>query len=310
MDTTTTLVDYYAILEIPRTAAEPQIKEAVKKQRRQWYKRQNAPTTEKRREAEDRIRDISAAETTLLDPNRRAAYDRQLASYVPPAPETDGASEGQDWTARAVDLLRQNLPEAAHGAAREATDRKGSDHEAWAVRGRASLLMNRADSAVFEFSEAIHLQPNADEYHSDLGDAYSARGDLPRAFESYGTAARLAPDNRGYPVSIASVHLMAGRPDMAVAVLDPLHAADPRDEVCSVYLAMALSDWVWSTWTRTGAETSTITSREQIDFSTEKLARAMSLTFDDREVAPSSTARWPSSKTRRRSPSGCRAWAP
>jgi tetratricopeptide (TPR) repeat protein len=278
------LVDYYMILEIDEKAGEAQIREAVKNQRRLWYKRQDAPTPEKRREAEDRMHVISDAERILLNPAERAAYDQKLRTRIPEPDTADAAGDtgpSTDWTGRAADYLRNGRVEAAHGAAREATDRKGSDHEAWAIRGRASLLMNQADSAVFEFGEAIRLRPGSDEYRFDLGGAFEAKRDYDRALSSYREAADLAPANRGYRISMASVYLQADQPEQALGVLDPLHDAEPRDEICNFYLAMALSDATFNRWTQVGPDRYLITTKEQAALGNRNLRRAFALEFDD-----------------------------
>src|SRR5215467_8656295 len=65
---TTPFVDYYGILAIRKHASPERIREAIKRQRRTWVKRQQAPSAGRRREAEVRVRQIDAAESTLLDP--------------------------------------------------------------------------------------------------------------------------------------------------------------------------------------------------------------------------------------------------
>ena len=93
MVSVTSLVNYYELLEISSQATPEQIKEAIKRQRRTWIKRQQAPSIERQREAEDRVRNIDAAETTLLDPASRATFDQRLAAYVPPAVPAQQPSE-------------------------------------------------------------------------------------------------------------------------------------------------------------------------------------------------------------------------
>jgi hypothetical protein len=72
----------YALLDVDRASKSEEIADAVKTQRRRWMKLQSHPSLTQRHEAELRVLAISSAESTLLDPARRAAYDATL----PPLP--------------------------------------------------------------------------------------------------------------------------------------------------------------------------------------------------------------------------------
>lgn len=72
----------YALLDVDRASKSEEIAVAVKTQRRRWMKLQSHPSLPQRHEAELRVLAISSAESTLLDPAKRAAYDATL----PPLP--------------------------------------------------------------------------------------------------------------------------------------------------------------------------------------------------------------------------------
>src|SRR4051812_31606489 len=80
------VVDYYSLLEVDRRADHAAIGAAVRAQRRRWVGRQNSPSLEKQREAEDRLVSIAAAQLALLAPTKRRIYDNELesASVLPP----------------------------------------------------------------------------------------------------------------------------------------------------------------------------------------------------------------------------------
>jgi curved DNA-binding protein CbpA len=280
-------VNYYEILGVAQDATAEQIKSAVKAQRGLWTPRQQSPSRELEREAQDQLGHIREAERTLLDPARRAAHDKAIAAYVPPEPERprergpDGGSGRRDWVAEAEEHLRRNRPEAAAGAAREATDREGGDHRAWSIRGRASLRMNQPDSAIFEFGEAVRIKPGSDEYHCDLGSAYESKHEYRRAIESYKTAQRLAPHVRRYPLSMASAYINSDEPERAVDLLIPLQETEPGDRVCAFLLAIALRDYSFGTWTSLGDGRRIITSAQQAAVTHRNMIRALELPFDD-----------------------------
>ncbi len=64
--------DYYAVLGIPKNAAEKDIKSAYRKLARKWHPDAN-PTNPK--EAEERFKEISEAYEVLGDPEKRKKYD-------------------------------------------------------------------------------------------------------------------------------------------------------------------------------------------------------------------------------------------
>ena len=64
--------DYYAILGVPKTAAEKDIKSAYRKLARKWHPDQN-PT--KQHEAEEKFKDIQEAYEVLGDAEKRKKYD-------------------------------------------------------------------------------------------------------------------------------------------------------------------------------------------------------------------------------------------
>jgi tetratricopeptide (TPR) repeat protein len=238
---TTELVDYYAILGVPRTADADAIKNAVRAERRVWVKRQQAPKLERRQEAELRVRQLADAEKTLLDPASRRAYDAKLDAYVAPTPTAGpGPVGGADWVSRAEEYLRAGNPLAAHAAAREATSADGSNHRAWYVRAHASMMLNSYGDAVFEFGEAIRLSPNDPEYHFDLGTLHEANEQWAAAQGEYQVASRLDPQNPLYQVAIANTLIQMDRPDDALPILEPIHARHPDVEDFNFYLALAL----------------------------------------------------------------------
>jgi len=282
MTSVTTFVNYYEILEVSPQATPEQIKEAVKRQRRTWIKRQQAPSIERQREAEDRVRTIDAAETTLLDPGARAQFDQRLASYVPPAVQ-QSTEEGVSWLVRAKEFMaHRDYPSAAY-AARQATDHQASHHEAWAVRGRADLLIGKEDDAIFEFNEAIRIQPDEDEYHFDLGSVYESKGNDQQAMRCYERASALAPQKPVYKEAICGILLNSDLPEQALPILDQVHADHPDIEEFTFYLAAALNEASLKSWAQVG-NGRVITKAEQIGPSRDMLTRASQLAFDSDEL--------------------------
>lgn len=70
--------NYYRHLNLSQTASPDEIKKALHREFRTWTLRVNAAKLEDRQEAERMVKLLEEAESILLDPARRTAYDKEL----------------------------------------------------------------------------------------------------------------------------------------------------------------------------------------------------------------------------------------
>jgi len=97
--------DYYKILEVPRTAAEDEIKKAYRRLARKYH-----PDVSKEANAKEKFQEVSEAYETLRDKEKRAAYDslgsgfRPGQDFRPPPDWFDRFGSGRSEDLGGVDL--------------------------------------------------------------------------------------------------------------------------------------------------------------------------------------------------------------
>ena len=85
--------DYYAILEIPKTADENQIRKAYKLLALKWHPDKNSQNETQKALAEKKFKEIAEAYAVLSDPNKRKVFD----SGVDPNDHESGYSDGSGF---------------------------------------------------------------------------------------------------------------------------------------------------------------------------------------------------------------------
>ena len=182
------MADYYELLDVRRNATAEEIRAAITAQRRIWVRRQSSPDPDRRTEAEQRVRDIDQAERTLLDAERRRAYDSQgpaaapvrvesrsdTSRMPPPRPTTNKVAEtgSAEFHIRRGDAFlddgRWPLAIAEYEAARE-RDPENID----ALEGIALAYLNsgRTNEGLKVLDQALAEQPDNDTVKNTLANA-------------------------------------------------------------------------------------------------------------------------------------------
>lgn len=303
-------IDYYDLLGIDTNADDDGIRGAILEQRRTWVRRQNAPSVERQRQAEDKIKAIAAAEDVLLDAARRAAYDRSRQTSLtvapkvtldkpaaPPAPPVETPpppvhspppppappQERIDWMARATEALRRGDLRSAKYAATEATERNPDNAQAWALRGSVSRADNRFDHAIYEFIEATRLAPSVETY-SLLAGVHEAAGHPDEAAAAYHTAVTMSPGAVDPTIALANFWVRQSQPNTAVDLLSPLLQSHPTDGAVANALGFAMLYRVDSYLTMLNDGSYVFTSSQQVQRGRTDLHYALSLPLSDGDL--------------------------
>ncbi len=105
----------------------------------------------------------------------------------------------------------------------------------------SALSAGRVDEALGDIERVLSLDPEVVEAHRIRGDAYKARGDLPRAAAAYREALALEPEYKVAAFHLALVDISMGRAEAAEAGLRRVLDLDPRDSKSYFLLAKLLS---------------------------------------------------------------------
>lgn len=278
-------VNYYAILGLPPTASGDAIEQKIKEEQRTWRKRSGSADLGKRQEAETRMERLAEAKTILLDPRKRAEYDRALPTMptdaAVPKPTAGGTT---DWVALAQQYLAANDYHSASYAAREATHVLGNSAEAWNLRARANGGLGRFEDALYEARQAVGLDQLNASYLFDLGLVQESLSRWADALQSYETAASIEPGNFVYRLSVAGVFLQNGMPDKALPILEQVYSEHAGNEMVDYYLASCLHDLAERTPRVHNDSRYVVTSEEEIDRMEALVRRAKSLKHGDPEL--------------------------
>ncbi len=242
-------VNYYQILGIPETATVAEITEKIKEKSRLWTQRQNANRIEQQQEAVNNLRLIPQMKDILLNPEKRAAYDKELKSkiYAPQVESKDVDSEDliqEGW--RLIGM--GNIHDALY-CATKATQAFPNNPEAWLLLGYCEERWGNYSDAIDAMNKAIKLEPNNAEYYYDLGCLFEDHGDNASALKQYQRAATIDPETTVYRASIGSVLVSSGQIEEGVRILEQCIKEEPNNQGYTDLLAICYIEMGYRNWT-------------------------------------------------------------
>lgn len=236
--------DYYAVLDVPRSASQDEIKRAYRKLARKYH-----PDVSKAADAEARFKEIGEANEVLKDPEKRAAYDQA----------------GQQWERQRQSGAQDFQPPPDWDAGFEFSGRGADSHQGFDPGEHSdffeTLFGRAARGGGTSRAAGMHLR--GQDHHAkvliDLEDAYrGAHRSLSLRMPALDAEGRVVMRERVLDVNIpkgmrAGQHLrLAGQGgpglgdgpagDLFLEIefnAHPLYRVDARD----VYLDLAVAPW-------------------------------------------------------------------
>ena len=289
------MIDYYALIGsgVGPATPEAELRTALFAAARLWKNRETSRQLEKRQEAERNSAYLLEAQKALLDPTRRAEYNKKLAT----APRDTAPAHQEDVpTGNLIEtgwryLADGNIPEALHVATR-ATEQQGNNPDAWALLAQAKFRWGDTEDAIYEYKRAIRLKPNDASYYFDLGNVYESHNSYGDALQQYGRAAQIDPGTPMYRAAQGTVLVKNEHYDEGIQILEQCIKEDPNNSGFQWFLAAAYVDSCQLGWTYVPSDNALhlpsgyyATTREHVVHAQRLLAKAETLKFDDQELS-------------------------
>jgi tetratricopeptide (TPR) repeat protein len=146
-----------------------------------------------------------------------------------PLPVKDKNGDVAEWSYRTgLESLWLGNYDNALGHFENAAYRNPRRADAWIQVGYCKVKQGKAEEAIRAYQQALELQPDSDEIHNKLGDAFYYAGRLPEAIASYTRAARLRPANADTHYNLAVAYFESGNERLALSEAKILRLLDGK----------------------------------------------------------------------------------
>jgi curved DNA-binding protein CbpA len=180
--------DHYGLLGVAKDASEVEIRERFRALARVAHP-DRAPAN-KKAEAEAKFQMLTEAVNVLTNPERRKAYDFDLAAAAGGA---DGDPVSQNYVAQGIAAFKDRKYAEAAGNFLLATTRNPKDLKAQHYLGLASAKAGDVRAAVKAIEAALVIEPHNGTVLKDAGSIFRQAGLLLKAEKAYQEALRWDP---------------------------------------------------------------------------------------------------------------------
>jgi DnaJ-class molecular chaperone len=166
-------VDYYSLLGVARDASEAEIRERFRTLAREAHP-DRAPAARKA-QAESKFQELTEAVNVLTSPDRRKAYDFDLAA-AKNAPEVGGDAVAANYVNQGIAAYKERKFTEAAGNFQLAAGRNPKDVKAQHYLGLASARAGDMRTAVKAIEAALTIEPHNGGLLKDAGAIFPASG--------------------------------------------------------------------------------------------------------------------------------------
>ncbi|HVQ38239.1 MAG TPA: tetratricopeptide repeat-containing serine protease family protein [Pyrinomonadaceae bacterium] len=158
-----------------------------------------------------------------------ARLEKLRAGQLRPFPTRDKTSDVGDSSYRTgLESLWLGNYDNALGHFETTAYRNPKRADAWVQVGYCKVKQGKAAEGIRAYQQALELQPDSDEIHNKLGDAFYYAGRLPEAIASYTRAAHLRPDNADAHYNLAVAYYESGNQRLALSEARILRQLDGK----------------------------------------------------------------------------------
>ncbi len=182
-------IDYYGLLGVARDATEAEIRERFRALARDAHP-DRAPASRKA-EAESKFQDLTEAVNVLTSPDRRKAYDFDLAAARGSSSDADAVA--QNYLSQGIVAYKERKFAEAAGNFQLVVGRNPKDAKAQHYLGLASARAGDVRTAVKAIEAALMLEPHNGSLLKDAGAIFRQAGLLLKAEKAYQEALRWDP---------------------------------------------------------------------------------------------------------------------
>ncbi len=182
--------DYYVLLGVAKEATEAEIRERFRTIARESHP-DRAPAAGKAA-AEAKFQELTEAVNVLTNPERRRAYDFDLAA-AKSAPEVGGDAVASNYVNQGIAAYKERKFTEAAGNFQLAAGRNPKDVKAQHYLGLASARAGDMRTAVKAIEAAVGIEPHNGGLLKDAGSIFRQAGLLLKAEKAYQEALRWDP---------------------------------------------------------------------------------------------------------------------
>ncbi len=245
--------NYYQELNLDSNLGSEQLAELLRKERKRWVTRQNAPDLAARQKAEQQLELINEAMKVLCDKGEKSKYDKELKKAVKKGNVEQVKQEAQSYQSRqqqdAVNVLIALADEAynsgdsraAINACQKALEGGITDSRIYYILGLSYIEVGDMNAANTVFRDGITQNPEDIELLASFTRILASVGNVSAATTYLNLLKDRVPDHYLVSATLIEIELINGKEQEAQQLyqtLAPKHKGDNRfnSEVSAAYL--------------------------------------------------------------------------